>query len=515
MYKRQRGQILPLGLVFSTIMMLGAFVVFNTGQVATEKTRLANVADAAAYSGALWQARALNFQAYSNRAMVANQVAIAQAVSLRSWAAYGAVTSGNIATVFSALPIVNTITAGVDTGMTLFQRVVIPVSEATVRMSSAINRALSEAQRIMYLGTVAATPDIVNAVVEQSDRRFTAVSAYSAIGMAANLDQWRAFTTRYRNRDTQAMNERAEIINASLDDFSKKRNWKLGSWFFMILNPLVKNELIKEGTTKLTRYNTLQGPRWEWKAKDTLSWHIKTREWFSSKRVELPIGWAGAFANSTSSRVTLEGQGCGIVPGKRRCKSYMSRNEDAESFADAGIPSPVRPVRTNVSMSGYGGVNAYHALSTSSREKADPRLRLKVQVSVDNQELVTSDSMPTAGRFDVMTDTAVSAVSSISTAEVYFQRPDLHRGASKKAERANGYNPYWASRLTDTPLPERLLAFSLQRSGGNLSKASAERQTQDPGYYDNHQQWSSGDRGGIETPLSGEAVSLPAYSDES
>ncbi len=61
---------------------------FNSGQIVAAKVRLLGAADAAAYSAALAEARALNFQAYMNRAIVANEVAIAQLVSLRSWSGY-------------------------------------------------------------------------------------------------------------------------------------------------------------------------------------------------------------------------------------------------------------------------------------------------------------------------------------------------------------------------------------------------------------------------------------------
>ena len=107
MKTRQSGQVLPLGLVLVVFCVVGALMLFNTGQVASDKMRLANTADAAAYSGALWQARALNYQAYANRAMVANQVAIGQAVSLNSWMNYAAVTSEQIATVTKPVPILN------------------------------------------------------------------------------------------------------------------------------------------------------------------------------------------------------------------------------------------------------------------------------------------------------------------------------------------------------------------------------------------------------------------------
>ena len=105
MITRQRGQALPLGLAMILIGVLGALVLYNTGRTASDKARLANAADAAAYSGLLWQARALNFQAYTNRAMVANQVSIAQAVSLSSWARYGDQTATNISRGPRQLPV--------------------------------------------------------------------------------------------------------------------------------------------------------------------------------------------------------------------------------------------------------------------------------------------------------------------------------------------------------------------------------------------------------------------------
>jgi hypothetical protein len=54
----------------------------------TEKSLVANAADAAAYSGAVWTARHLNFMAYTNRAMIANHVAVGHFVSYVSWIRY-------------------------------------------------------------------------------------------------------------------------------------------------------------------------------------------------------------------------------------------------------------------------------------------------------------------------------------------------------------------------------------------------------------------------------------------
>lgn len=491
MRKNQQGQVLPLGLAMLVLAMLGAFAVYNTGQIATHKTRLANVADAAAYSGALWQARALNFQAYTNRAMVANQVAIAQAVSLHSWATYGVVASGNLSRVLSAVPVINALTAGLATGMAAIHQVVKPVSDAIVRLSSSINRALSLAQQAFYLGTFAAIPDVVSAVVKQNDSRFTAISGFSALGMAESMARWRAFTTRYDKFDSVAMNERKEVIEASRDNFTRERNWRLGSLFFPP-NLLIKQELVKEGQTRLTRYETPLGPKWEWKAKDTLSLHTRTRKWFGSARVEVPIGWAEAFANENASRFTLEGPGCGINPRAPKCSQYGNKNSVAEYAADLGIPSPVTPVSTNVAMSGYGGINAYNALSDAARKERDPRLQLKVEVAMPASTSDTTESMSIKGVFDTEPTAAVQQFSSVSVAEVYYQRPDFYQAGRSEKERANGYNPYWTPRLSAVSLSDRLTAFTMNQfarssaiaepSGLSNTKMPLGRQHGNPGY---------------------------------
>lgn len=85
---RQSGQIAPVALF--GVLIAGALLVtmFNTGQKITEKSQVANAADAAAYSGAVWTARHLNFMAYTNRAMVANHAAVGHLVSYVSWIRY-------------------------------------------------------------------------------------------------------------------------------------------------------------------------------------------------------------------------------------------------------------------------------------------------------------------------------------------------------------------------------------------------------------------------------------------
>jgi len=84
----QQGQALIYGIFVMMGGLAALYFLFNTGQLTREKTKLVNTADAVAYSAGVMNARALNFEAYTNRAMLANTVAIAQLVSLSSWVQY-------------------------------------------------------------------------------------------------------------------------------------------------------------------------------------------------------------------------------------------------------------------------------------------------------------------------------------------------------------------------------------------------------------------------------------------
>ncbi len=475
MINRQEGQVLPLGLALLVFGVLGAFVLFNTGQVATDKMKLANAADAAVYSGTLWQARALNFQSYTNRAMVANQVSIAQAVTLQSWVAYGAVTSENLATVLQPVPVINVVADGLQRGLDVVERIVTPIAQAMLTVVDVVNRGLSLAQEAMFVSTFVATPDVMRSVVTETDSRFTINTAFSGLGLANNLNQWRGFTEGYSRDDVQAMDERMKMINESRDHFTRKRNWKFFNfWFYS--TPLLRHQIRREGTTRLIRVNTPEGIEWEWKAKDTMSLHNRLWHWRGTKRYEVPIGWAEAFANSQGSERTLEPGACTTVQEMRRrdCARFLGINRRSEYLADIGQRS-VQGKETRIAMSNYTGVQAYRSLSQATIAEASPQISLKVEVSLPSSLVKGTDALGSGGQFAAPVTAPGERMTSVSVAEVFYKRPDadLSTHAGQTMEPANGYNPYWSSRLSAISDTDRLLAFSTRPSGGNTSTPNA------------------------------------------
>ena len=81
---KQKGQIFSVLVPALAIIAMSLYLLFNTAQVLRSKMSLQNTADASTYSAALVYARALNFTAYTNRAMAANEAGIATVASLHT-----------------------------------------------------------------------------------------------------------------------------------------------------------------------------------------------------------------------------------------------------------------------------------------------------------------------------------------------------------------------------------------------------------------------------------------------
>ncbi|PID42076.1 MAG: hypothetical protein CSB48_11765 [Proteobacteria bacterium] len=445
----QSGQSLPLILAFVAFGCLMTLILFNTGKLASEKSHVVNTADAAVYSGLVWQARALNYLAYTNRAMVANQVSIGQFVSLKSWTEYGAQTATNIDEVGQFTPFA-WLTGGVEGAMVTVNGVTGIVANVAVQFIDGVNRMLSESQEAVYLSSFAITPNLVREVVRENNSNYKVDSAYSVVSLGQNAAAWNSFVTKYKDED--GINRKVDLINRSKDAFTNNRGWKFGSVF---IAPNIKVKAIKEGKTALMQ----DGDDFAWVGKDTLSIHVSI--WGCSwkgcgwKTHEIPIGWGGAYASG----------------GMRYPHKYFRSNKRAERLADDDLAY----------IGGYTKVNPYHDIKELSEE--DPRIQLKIEVYTDDSNIRTSTKMTSVGSpgspvnatkktglgpgmFWAEEKTANSQLASMSMGEVYFERPEtLMVNGQEKKEYGNLFNPYWQVRLTDIPDTERLAVWMLKEPG--------------------------------------------------
>ena len=179
---KQSGQIMPLaigGILLAAVMMM---IMASAGNKFTERSRLVNAADAAAYSGATWTARHLNFIAYTNRAMIANHVGTGHFIAYVSWIRYIEDTTGNLALVTSFIPVVNAATEAVAEFATLLRELAEIEAPIFVPGVDILNRLYFVAQAEAHLSLVInSVDDVMQQTVDGIDGEIR-INSQSAIG---------------------------------------------------------------------------------------------------------------------------------------------------------------------------------------------------------------------------------------------------------------------------------------------------------------------------------------------
>jgi len=235
---RQRGQALAFALIFLVVGALALYTAFNASQLTSAKTKLQNTADAAAYSVAVLQARDYNFAAYANRAMVANQAATAQVLSLKSWIDEVSETAQSdhwtdgLVDFFADLgePEWTMPKQAARTIISPLKSTIDSIAPTAVKGLDILDASLSRAQQI-YRGATAASFPLVAEEIAQANQPDTHASAgYMATLGAAKVLAWTNYVSR-TNPQQQAgasggTDRFADVVTNkdTLDNFVPQRN---------------------------------------------------------------------------------------------------------------------------------------------------------------------------------------------------------------------------------------------------------------------------------------------------
>ena len=420
-----RGQVLVFLLPLLAVLGAAAWWAFEAGQAVTEKQRLRDAAEAAALSGAVWQARSLNFAAAMNRAVIANEAVIAQSVSLRSWSDYMNRLLPTASALTAYVPYLNAATATLQRWWSGFDSVLQPSLRGLEGLSSGVSHSLAAAQRFMMSATLLTVPQIVRDTVEATDPRFRLTEGGEA-QLLAWAAQWQNFSSfyggswRWRQQD---------VLLRSLDGFTHERNFTL--------SPLLGSRLVrfeKRAGTDLLDFET-------WRALDTLSLHQPRYVIFGSMRERAAIAWGGA-DNGVGS--TLRG----------RHGDALRRNPRAARAAERSISR----------QRAYRGLPSLYDLSAAQRTESGPprvvvRLRLPAESRRGAAELLGFSSVlrgagdtvalapePSNGSGDLFAEAAAST---------RFLRLEPRRDGAQ--ETPSLYSPYWRSTLAPLSIPDRML----------------------------------------------------------
>lgn len=512
---KMRGQALVLALVSMVALLVGVLVLFNTGQTVSKKIQLVNTADAAAYSAAVQQARAFNMTSYMNRAMVANQVAMAQMVSWYSWTNYAISATDHMKNAIQTVAIVLDITVvGSEFGAMLQQIVnVLNSAKSALKFGRsteqiAFDAAASAIANLDYV--YAKTARLINSPVGSADivnlaRQIVTLNDPNAhipaFGLATLAHDAYAASTYVQHYTiptqgkSQGADRLANVVMEARDPFSRERNGHFG--FGIGGGPFISAglSLDKKGGTDLVDYRN-------WVALDDLNlhvWHpVCYSGWLSSTPITcheyVPLAWGGATAvdQIPDSFNELASQDHGWTgPYNGNNPEYANRGQfpaygGAMNNGRAGDYARSAPANGNTD---DAWIKPFYAMGTVGLPNYDDIVKNKATVpylngksAVDNGvgaldvgptfSVLVEESMNTVHTsshiqgiggspdFDVPDTPVKGAMTALSTAQVYFSRPAslFPRLFDNRRETGNLFSPYWHARLTETPCATQLAA---------------------------------------------------------
>jgi hypothetical protein len=373
----QRGQALIYGL-FTLIGGLAAlFFLFNTGQLTAEKSKLVNTADAVAYSAGVMHARALNFDAYTNRALMANEVMIAQAVSIASWSSHVVRHTENIPPLMcqssysrpvvlllvTYIPVCYMLSFGPASAIAQSTHAAVSLAASgTIGLSETAKRALQSAQTLMKATLIPARGAVMQAVAD-ANYLGDGVVHVDEVPLA---DDFLGFSELYSENDRTRFKS-AVTQAADLDGFVKKRSWTSKNSFPCILG--LKAEFRRRGGTELIGFD-------EWKAMDTASlheWHWKIPAFGLPKceHDEMALGYGTQSATHGN-------------PDDSGAEYGNSRNDNPGASADGDANG--RSVQ-------YSGVPRFYDLSASQLAMPSPALRFSIRLTREKSQTRTSEGL--------------------------------------------------------------------------------------------------------------------------
>ncbi|MDB5822449.1 MAG: hypothetical protein JWR21_1153 [Herminiimonas sp.] len=456
-------------MVYGLFMLIAGsaslFFLFNTGQVAQEKSHLVNTADAVAYSAGVLQARALNFDAYTNRALIANEVLVAQMVSLSSWSQYAQTHAENLGWVFpecgdptgygagggallkygplyAAMCYLTVQYAGTYVAQVAEQ--IPPAAQAVVTVVELGKLAIKTAQSLLH------APGYFEGIrgslmQEVADANYAGDGSVTVEPVGAGAtgmnDGWAGFTRRFTGDDRGRIAEVVKIA-ADTDGFTRDRRWDSRALApepgCLSILQVATNKVQRRGGTELVGYD-------EWKAEDTESFwenYLHSGRFIpvpSCRKRERAIGYGEQQAHPPGDEEDASGARLGDSPRD---------NPVAHGWA------------SSAQWNNYSGLPAFTDLDPNLTAKEDPRMLFGARVLRSRDQLSTSDarsSVRPSVRLNAYRSTvAGDMMAAVATAEVFFERPidakDNLFGKAKNQPRELGslFNPYWQVRLVDS-----------------------------------------------------------------
>jgi hypothetical protein len=468
------------------------------GHLAHDKTSLMRATDAAAYSAAVVQARALNLHAYLNRAQLAHQVAMAHLVTIASAERFRAMQARQssafnppatvIAMLFGADHAAAYLAAragGAD-AVALGQ-----LEQAFERHDALVHNVIAGARDqqmrdLMPMRDHAIRQVLVrNVGASGSDLK---ASSLEKLGLAVEfgLDDWPGRVQQFGG-DSPAWQRLLFAVSRQHGYLNERHSNRRNLWAVSARCPHKRHELRRRGKTSLDQ----QG---HWRSTDTLSFHaLRSNQTIGCYEREYPMGWAilradGFSPGSATKRLPGSGtrgsqsvQTSGGAPVvENALVSLSNHDEPPQRFSDQAFwrwvgqqASPGWDIFNGsdnrlATRWGQGSVIQWVTRGRPAHVDLAPdhRAPLRIVLNVHQAAAGRQPFRPDGQRVIAVNQSGITAnrdnsLHSTAAAQAYFAR--RHRRADGRHEKPNLFHPYWHARLI--PVPDHLSA-SIAEQGG-------------------------------------------------
>jgi hypothetical protein len=428
---RPSGMVLVIGagMLFCAAVSLMGFLLLT--ERALQKDRGLHLADSASLAAARWHAQILNYQAYANRAILANEIMMVQSLTLLSWVKHIDQLMKNAGTVSALFPPLRAVAQTMVQTSEMTRKATESGVRLEIPLRSAYTHALAASQRLMHdAATPFATQALVNEVIWTSDTGY--FGQYLPTSDVSKL----YFGTRAFSGDERA--PYAKHITEALDGFTRSRGFD-SRLYLLPTTGCVPTSIDRAFSRLVKRGGSGYEPDYsDISAVDTLSVHQwRKRSWWrptcSGIGESFSLAWG---AGSTTSTARLDGLG------------GASANPGATSRATAEATR----------VSGYLGLPSLWDVADPSHRVDYNAFRLSVLVSArDNSNgdqalggarmrTVQMKLFPKSGR--------ARSGYAVSTSEIYFD----DRTLNGRGFLPNLFEPRWNARLVSTSHEDQLAA---------------------------------------------------------
>ncbi|GAA5234279.1 hypothetical protein GCM10025795_25430 [Verticiella sediminum] len=434
--------------VFVLLLGIAAWLrLYDAGQLVHDKSRLTQGADAAAYSGALAQARALNLLAHINRAQVAHQVAMAHLVTYASAAQFVQTEGARAAlrnpptTLVGMLfgPAHGAAYASALAGRSLAAPAMLALSAAFAEHDRVVNDVLWQAQRAIVASLPATRWAAMQAVLGEHYAPGSAPGGTEFVLDPAFLDDGLPGFVAARQGAARAdMRELVLAATARYGFLQPRDATARNAWVVSPRCPAKRHELRRRGATRWEGYDT-------WASADTQSYHaLRSNRWIGCYFREYPMGWG----HTGSGQPAAPEQHVETPPtdfGAQDFWRWVREHTDWDIAGGSGNPLATSYGHAARVRWPARGLPGYMGLAV---ERADGPLRFAIRALRPASSIPTLDrasQVAVGGRWPGGTRLPGGALAAVSAAETYFVRPQAR--ADGRDEAPNLFHPYWQARL--------------------------------------------------------------------